>query len=203
MDELREVKAQVNSLNSRINDSKKQIEDIGTRMTTLNNGKTYSENRLSSLKTELSSLNIAHKKHKGEASKAREVKSDVAGLIGQAKSMALDVDSLEKDLQKLKIALNECAVVLNREAAELSTEKSLLERPRPRKIIDQERDFKRDKATLIRAMGALAQTRSQMPLLLSGAEMKFLKDPGIFDDVPRPILWVAGIVLSVIFFAFR
>jgi hypothetical protein len=90
--------------------------------------------------------------------------------------MTTNVETLERALQGLKQALNECAASLNKECAQLAVEKSLLDRSQRRQAL-RVQDFHRNKAAIARVMEALSKTESIVPRLLSKADAKLLQDP--------------------------
>ncbi|KAH7088203.1 hypothetical protein FB567DRAFT_591616 [Paraphoma chrysanthemicola] len=174
--DYKRLQAHVKSLNDEITGMKTKIAFEERQESELNIRKVQSQARLLSLECTLAQLVSNESRQQQEAIRVRGAQSDVSGLCGQAKLLLLDVEALEHDLQHVKETLSECTVALSQESAQLEIENSLMDRPQLRKA-NRERDFRRNRATLLRVLTAVDKTRAKMPQLLAGSESGLLEQP--------------------------
>ena len=114
------------SVRNKISTLEATIRGVNRKIVELNTEKSSLEDRLRSLKSNLSRQDATKARNEGQISQADSLGTSITALQSQADTTSSDVRKAVLELQTLKTSLSEMTVALNNETEQLKAESSAI-----------------------------------------------------------------------------
>ena len=163
----------MNSLNGEISQG---IRDVAN----LEDEKRNLQARIRQYEAEIAQRKTNNAQYERQIGEAKSVKGEIDVLERHAQSTTANVTDDNRQLQKLKQALDECNALIQAKSLEVQSKATLVERfagllgSRIGDKVRRPREFQRQRQAMERVSQTLEQLQSEVPLLLPSHQMKFL-----------------------------